>query len=279
MGSIAYKSGDVYNGLVLTGKSYTDAYGHRLVECICLCDKIIYKRIDALLKGKTKLCGDQMCELLNGGLSFSKGDVYGKLTLTGITQLVNKNRYVEVICECGNKKMVSLSSLKVGDVKSCGCFSNQMRKDKMTTHGMSNSKTNKVHPILSAFQNMHRRCEGVVPKDYINYTQKGIVVCEEWFDFDQFKNWALANGWKKGLTLERKDSNKNYCPENCIWDTYTVQNRNTSRNVYITAFSETKCVAEWTLDERCKVGEGGLRKRLKNEWLPELAISKPSQKK
>jgi hypothetical protein len=126
-----------------------------------------------------------------------------------------------------------------------------------------------------AFHNMHRRCNAKKGKEYRNYTAKGIIVCPEWHDIHIFIEWALLNGWEKGLTLERKDSNKNYCPTNCIWATYLVQGRNTSKNVYIEAFGENKCIAEWCTDERCLVGSHSIVARIKRGWTTEEAISIP----
>jgi hypothetical protein len=45
--------------------------------------------------------------------------------------------------------------------------------------------------------------------------KKGIQVCEEWQTFEPFYMWALDQGWKKGLQVDRIDNNGNYEPGNC----------------------------------------------------------------
>ena len=62
------------------------------------------------------------------------------------------------------------------------------------------------------------------------YGGKGIKVCEEWSNsFDAFKQWALQNGYKDKLTIDRIDNNGNYEPSNCRWVTDSIQKRNTRK--------------------------------------------------
>jgi hypothetical protein len=59
-----------------------------------------------------------------------------------------------------------------------------------------------------------------------HYSGRGIKVCEEWQDYAPFAAWARANGYKDDLSLDRIDSNGDYCPENCRWATRQVQSIN-----------------------------------------------------
>lgn len=62
---------------------------------------------------------------------------------------------------------------------------------------------------------------------WANYGGRGIEVCEEWKDdFAAFSSWAKANGYADHLTLDRKDNDGGYCPENCRWATYKEQQDN-----------------------------------------------------
>lgn len=64
---------------------------------------------------------------------------------------------------------------------------------------------------------MMRRCYNQKSVAYKDYGAKGIIVCTEWHDRENFKQWAKTHGYKKGLRLNRKDSSKNYDPENCFF--------------------------------------------------------------
>ena len=64
-------------------------------------------------------------------------------------------------------------------------------------------------------------------------------------NFSNFFEWSIKNGYKDGLTLDRIDSSKNYCPDNCRWVDRFVQNSNTSRNVYYTYDGKTMTASQW----------------------------------
>lgn len=63
---------------------------------------------------------------------------------------------------------------------------------------------------------MMRRCYNEKSVAYKDYGAKGIGVCKEWHNRDTFRKWCNDNGYVKGLRINRIDSNKNYCPENCV---------------------------------------------------------------
>ena len=81
---------------------------------------------------------------------------------------------------------------------------------------------------------------------YCDYGGRGIEVCKEWKeDFEVFEKWAIENGYAENLTIDRKDNDKGYCPDNCRWATKKEQNLNTRQNHYLTFNGETKSLAEW----------------------------------
>lgn len=99
--------------------------------------------------------------------------------------------------------------------------------------------------LYAIYYRMLDRCY----KDYKsskNYKQKGITVCEEWrSSYFNFYEWAMSHGYADNLTIDRIDSTKNYCPENCRWVTYKVQNNNKSTNVYFEYNGQKKTMKEW----------------------------------
>lgn len=145
---------------------------------------------------------------------------FGKLTCIRIKKERTKNGHVQWICkcECGRLTAVLANNLSRGNSRSCGKCCNRSR-----THGMSSSKLYKV------WSSMKYRCLSPNDPSYYLYGGKGVSVCEEWLKFEGFLNWAKKSGYKPGLTLERKDSNGDYCPKNCSWIPKGKQSENTSR--------------------------------------------------
>lgn len=91
----------------------------------------------------------------------------------------------------------------------------------MTSHGMTNTRLYRIWAGIRA------RCFNENDSGYAYYGGRGIKVCEEWDSFETFRDWALANGYRDPLELDRRDNNKNYEPSNCRWATREQQMRNT----------------------------------------------------
>ena len=100
-------------------------------------------------------------------------------------------------------------------------------------------------PLYKTYYAMHTRCEKPNHMNYKNYGARGITVCDEWSGKDGFINfhkWAMGNGWRPGLTLDRIDNYKSYCPDNCHFTTQKEQIRN-RRNTKLYDYKGFKLMA------------------------------------
>lgn len=92
----------------------------------------------------------------------------------------------------------------------------------------------KEDDLYVTYHGMHSRCERKSHPSYHNYGGRGISVCDEWSGkngFFNFKKWATENGWHKSLSLDRKDNEKGYSPDNCKFSTIIEQNYNRRSNI------------------------------------------------
>ena len=171
-------------------------------------------------------------------------------------------------CDCGNTVVVNGDSLRNNRTNSCGCLKNDLSSMRNKTHGMYNTKLYRV------YRAMLNRCNRPKDNSYKNYGEREITVCNEWLsNFQTFYDWAISNGYKDGLTLERKDVNKGYSPDNCCWIPKSDQSRNRRSNHPITYKGETKLLVDWSKEYGISIKL--LSRRLRDGWDIERALNEP----
>ena len=110
-------------------------------------------------------------------------------------------------------------------------------------------------------------------KDYKYCGAKGITICDEWDkSYEAFKEWALNNGYRDDLTIDRIDNSGNYCPENCRWADLYTQANNKSNNHLITYNGKTQNMTQWA--KEIGVRREIIKDRLKSGWSVEDALTK-----
>lgn len=178
----------------------------------------------------------------------------------------HKGNYVWLCkCDCGKETNVPVSYLTKGSTTSCGCYRNELSRKKLLKHGLCNTR------IYEIWWGIVQRCKDKNSRNYKNYGAKGITLCEEWGKFIPFYEWAILNGYKDDLTIERIDNSQGYYPDNCCWKT-AKEHRST--NVFYVVNGEKLTIAE--ISEKYGVNYQCLHKRLrKYKWSIEKAITEP----
>lgn len=199
------------------------------------------------------------------------GKRFGRLTVLAFSRMERLGVAIWTVhCDCGVEKEIRRGHLTHGNAKSCGCLQREVRGQSRISHGMSGSS------LYNVWLSMKGRCTTPSYTRFENYGGRGIVFCDEWLTFEPFRDWALANGYQKGLQIDRADNNGNYCPENCRFVTSTVNANNTRKNVWLTAFGETKTRAQWSRDPRSVVPpEIFLGRTSGRGWSVERALLEP----
>jgi hypothetical protein len=116
------------------------------------------------------------------------------------------------------------------------------------------------------------RCRNKNNHAYDRYGGRGINVCEEWYDYKKFYEWANAHGYCEGLTIERKDNNGNYCPENCAWIPQEKQPTNTGRVILLEMDGESHTLKEWS--DILGIKKDTIRGRLRSGMNIKTALTK-----
>lgn len=263
-------TGRKFNRLTVLRRNGSSNDKRAMWLCECDCGNEITAVGRAIKDGKIKSCGCLKQENLCSRAEDLTGKKFGRLTVLGraddyIPPCGSPKVRWRCLCDCGNETIIVGAYLRNGTSKSCGCLQRELLSEKTKKHGMTDSR------LYAIWCGMKQRCQNENSPEYESYGGRGITVCDEWLhNFQAFYDWSMANGYKENLTIERKDVNGNYCPENCCWITKKMQSRNRTDNHKITCKGQTMILTDWA--NLLGVNRGTLAYKLKNSDLSETEV-------
>lgn len=173
-------------------------------------------------------------------------------------------------CDCGKTIETRSCNLLSGDTTSCGCFKNEVIRQRNQTHGKSNT------PMYKIWRLMIQRCEQPSASPYAYYGGRGIKVCDRWRNSFEAFLADMGERPSRRHSIDRIDPNGNYEPSNCRWATHFEQMKNTRRTRLLTANGETLHMQEWC--RRTGINQRTLWDRLASGWSEQEALTTPPLK-
>jgi hypothetical protein len=197
------------------------------------------------------------------------GRKFGRLTAIKFWSRKNHASFWLFKCECYNYHITSRYRVEKEDCTSCGC--GWYERPANFKHGLCYSRIYRLYRSLLA------RCYYKKDKAFERYCGRGIKVCKEWKNnFKKFYDWAINNGYKDKLTIDRIDNDKGYFPKNCRWITVKEQCNNKRNNRLLTFNGKTQTLTQWA--KELKISNNTIEGRLRLGWSIEKALAFPVTK-
>ena len=147
------------------------------------------------------------------------------------------------VCDCGTQREIPTDNLERGLTTSCGCLKGELIAKIKTRHGASKTDEYRVWTL------MWRRCRNPRDRSFQYYGGKGIGVAARW---KLFENFLADMGRRPSAehSIERKNSDLNYGPKNCVWVTLDVQVNNRSNTCWLELDGVRKPLTVWARERK-----------------------------
>ena len=170
-------------------------------------------------------------------------------------------------CSCGMEAILRVTA--EGEPRNRCCI-----RCSHTKHG--HSPRGRMSGAYRSWKHMMERCNNPNSAEYHNYGGRGVSIYDPWLQFPNFLH-DMGERPMGDFTIERRDVNGDYCPDNCLWIPRADQAKNRTSNVFLTARGETFHLMEWV--RITGIGKATIAARLRRGWTEEKALFTPVDKR
>lgn len=197
------------------------------------------------------------------------GERFGRLVVVDARRSMAKFK-----CDCGAEKEIQRWHVKAGRVQSCGCLLREKSRERAiarnTTHGMARTA------LYNLWSGIIDRCTNPNAPAYKRYGGRGITVCERWKSFENFYA-DMGDRPTIAHSVERRNNNKGYSPNNCFWGTRKEQANNKQTNVLLRYKNKTQTMKQWS--EELGLNYSALQHRRTAGWTTSRMLSTPIRRR
>ncbi len=221
-------TGQQFGRLTVVAPAGKDRFNKNLWQCKCVCGGIALPSTHALICGNTQSCGCYRREQASKACRIDiTGERFGFLVAVKPIRNDGQSYRWACTCDCGNSTETTISSLRSGNTKSCGCLGSGVGNFR---HGFAVDYHSNLRPEYRAYENAKQRCTNPNNPRYADYGGRGIE-----FLFDSFEEFYAELGDKPGpetshqYSVDRIDNDGNYERGNVRWATASAQTANSRR--------------------------------------------------